>query len=306
MKLDGSDGKFAGPLHMAANSECQMVTADGRVLARTTGLGQAGVVLRDGLKKWQELPENDRKRGATTVTPIKERSLLAPLPPPPGGLVLAVHMRNLKRDARGALAQITAEDIKDKTAYPGWDIAYTEPTRDNLWLTEAEWQSLIPSDPKKGDRFPVPAGIRDRIFLFHFWDTTQGGLEHPWGRAHLRAGEMTLTVEETAALVRLRLDGSVHFIASTKPERGYQARFKGYLDYDATKKVFQRFSILALGETWGGGSGDSRFIRPGRAPLAVAFEMVPGDRPIDRIAPLGFTAAPAAGYAGPYFKADKR
>lgn len=306
MKLDGSDGKFAGPLRMAANSECLLVTADGKVLARTTGLGQAAAVLRDGMKKWQQLPEPERKPGTVTIRPLmKERSPLAPLPPPPGGLVLAVHTRNLKRDARGELAHITAEDIKDKSAYPGWDIAYTEPTRDNLWLTETEVKSLLPDKFSKGDTFAVPAAIRERIFLFHLWDLTQGGLERPWGRPHLRAGELTFTVEETAPLVRLRLEGSVRFTAATKPERGFQARFEGFLDGEAPNKTVRGFNFVAVGETWGGGSGDSRFVRPGRALLAMAFELATGDRPIDRIAPVGL-ANLAAGYTGPYFTPDKR
>src|SRR5262249_13804071 len=149
-------------------------------------------------------------------------------------------------------------------------------------------RSLVPARPRQGDRFPVPPGIRDRIFLFHLLDATQGGLEHPWSRKHLKSGDLTLTVEATAPLIRLRLDGSVRFVGNTKPECGFEARFVGSLDYDPSKKTVQQFRFVALGETWGGGSGDRRFIRPGRAPLAMSFELVSGKTPIDRIAPLGY------------------
>lgn len=312
VKCDGADGKFAKPLNLAANSECLLVTADGRVLARGGGAGSAGVILKNGLKKWQELPEAERKPGAVQIAPPRERPKIAPLPPPPGGLVLAVYTRNLKRDDKGELAHITPEDIKDKTRYPSWDIAYTEPTRDNLWLSEAEWKSLLPAEPRKGDKFPVPAGVRDRIFFYHLWDLTQGGLEHPWERRHLRAGELTLTVEETTPQVRLRLEGSVRFAggdpkADAKTQRGFEARFHGYLDYDPQKKTIARFSFHALGECWCAGSGDSRFVRPGRAPLTMGFELASGDKPIDRMAPAAFgvSGGVSADYGGRYFAADK-
>jgi len=285
---DGSGGKFGEPLNLRVNNACVLVTADGRLLARTHGPGCAERCLKDGLKKWWELPETERRPGAMKVQPMKERPLLAPTSPPPGGLVLKVYTRNLKRDAKGELARITAEDLKDNTRYPGWDIAYTEPTRDNLWLTAEEWRSLVPAQPRQGDRFPVPTGIRDRIFLFHLQDMTQGGLEYPWFRQHLKAGELTLTVEETTPRTRLRINGSVRFVSNTMPECGFEARVVGALDYDPSKKAVQQFRFIVLGETWGGGSGIHEFTRPGRAPLAMSFELVSGNNPIDRIAPLGY------------------
>src|SRR5262249_10300598 len=111
--------------------------------------------------------------------------------------------------------------------------------------------------------------------------------------------------EATAPLVRLRLDGSVRFVGNTKPERGFEATFAGYLDQDPATKAIKQFSFVALGESWGGGSGDSRFVRPGRAPLAMSFELVSGDRPIDRITPVGYVGYAGTGYKGRYFSADK-
>src|SRR5262249_55197062 len=163
--------------------------------------------------------------------PMKQRPQLAPLLPPPGGLVLRAYTRNLKRNDKGELALIGPDDLKDKTKYPNWDVAYTEPIRDNLWLMPEARKSLPPAAPRQGDRLPVPAGIRDRIFLFHLMDNTHGDT-YPWTRPNLRSGQLTLTVEETAPLVRLRLDGSVHLAETpdTKFQRGYEARLEGYLD----------------------------------------------------------------------------
>src|SRR5262245_63167833 len=117
---------------------------------------------------------------------------------------------------------------------------------------------------------------------------TQGGLEAPWFRRDLKAGELTLTVEATTPRTRLRINGSVRFVRNTNPECGFEARIVGALDYDPSKKAVQQFRFLVLGETWGGGSGIREFTRPGRAPLAMSFELVSGNNTVDRIAPLGY------------------
>jgi hypothetical protein len=303
---DGSGGKFGAPLNLLVNNGCVLVTADGRVLARAAGLGSAEECLKQGLKKWMELPEAVRRPGALKVPSLKERPFLAPADPPPGGLVLKVHTRNLKRDERGELARVTARDLRDKAKYPNWDVAYTEPARDNLWLTEAEWRALIPATPRKGDRKAVPAAVRDRIFLFHLADTTHGDT-FAWGRQNLRSGELTLTVVETEPALRLRLDGAAHLAETpdVKVARGFEARFEGYLDYDPRTKGVLGFSFVALGECWGGGRGSNRFARPGRTPLAVAFDLVRPGKGVDRIAPIGYVGYHGTGYKGPYFAAGK-
>lgn len=164
---------------------------------------------------------------------------------------------------------------------------------------------LVPAQPRKGDRLPVPASVRDRVILYHLWDATQGGLEHPWSRKDLKSGELTLTVEQSEPVTRLRLDGSVRFVGNTKPECGFEASFAGFLEYDPSRKAIREFSFVAIGETWGGGSGDRRFIRPGKAPLAMSFELASGESTIDRIAPIGYIGNSGTGYKGAYFSAEK-
>jgi hypothetical protein len=283
-----------------------MVAADGRLLARSVGQGSAEIAFKAGMKKWNELPKEERRPGAVSIAPMKERPRLAPLLPPPNGLILRAYTRNLKRTDKGELALITAEDLKDKAKYPGWDIAYAEPIRDNVWLTEAEWRALLPAKPRKGDKFPVPAGVRDRIFLFHLMDNTHGDT-YAWERPNLRSGELTFTVEEVTPLVRLRIDGSVLLAETpeTKVKRGFEARFQGYLDYDLKEKQIKRVSFLAVGDCWGGGRGSDRFGRPGRTPLAMAFELSTSDQPLDRIPPILFVGNVSTGYTGRYFSTEK-
>src|SRR5262249_51211092 len=78
--------------HFGTNG-CVLVTADGRL--RACGPGPAEHCLKDGLKKGRDLLESERRPGTMKVKPMKQRPLLAPTPPPPGGLVLKAYTRNL-------------------------------------------------------------------------------------------------------------------------------------------------------------------------------------------------------------------
>jgi hypothetical protein len=49
---------------------------------------------------------------------------------------------------------------------------YAEPARYNLWLTQSEWQSLIPDNPIKGQTIVVSDSVRWRIVRYHLVDGT--------------------------------------------------------------------------------------------------------------------------------------
>ncbi|CAN5904742.1 hypothetical protein BH23PLA1_BH23PLA1_22160 [soil metagenome] len=70
----------------------------------------------------------------------------------------------------------------------------------------------------------------------------------------------------------------------------------GYLTYDRPAKTLTRFDVVALGDHWGEGPY-TRGARPGRAPLGVAFQLVNGQQPADRIPPQASRYLP--GYWNP-------
>jgi hypothetical protein len=172
-KTDGADGEFIKANRHPSGGNCfVLATASGQKLAGGNGSGGAEAALKEGLKEWEKLSTAERKAlppGKAFQPPEAARCS-----PPPGSLVVATFVRNLKRGEGGTLARITKEDLKDTLGYPGWNPVYTEPARFNLWLTEEEWKSLIPDRPAKGDRFPVPEPIRRRIFRYHLADGTYG------------------------------------------------------------------------------------------------------------------------------------
>jgi hypothetical protein len=309
-ETDGDNGRYLRALGNMHGNYMHVATADGQVLfgGHLSGINSdVQGALKGALKKWQALPAEKRKPGAVQIPP-KAPPGKGLIQPPPGGLVLRVYTRNLKRDDNGEPALITREDVKDRKRYPdpNWEWAgaiFTQPMPDVMWLTAQDWQSLVPAKPKKGDRFEVPAPVKMRLFRYHLINGTFGLPEKWWPDQFIR-GELTLTVEEVAPVLRLRLRGSALMATDknlAKAERGYDTRLTGILEYDSAKKAFTRIDFVSVGDWWGGDREGNRFTRPGRVPLGVAFELARGDRASDFIPPKG---QPFRDVIGTYFSAE--
>jgi len=80
-----------------------------------------------------------------------------------------------------------------------------QPHPDYMWMTEAEWKSLIPTNPKVGERIPFPENITRRIFQFHL------GLNRTIGdpiTQRIMAGELWLNlVEAFPNQLKLKVSG---------------------------------------------------------------------------------------------------
>lgn len=309
---DGEKGRFIDTLKVPAGNWMHVATADGRVLFgdHLSGVNQDVVgAFKGALKKWQALPESVRKPGAIKVPAPQYPPRRGLVKPPPGGLVLRVYMRDLKRDSKGELARITRKDVKNRKLFPDetWEWAeaiMTQPMPDVMWLTEAEWKSLVPANAKKGDRFDVPAPIKMRLIRYHLINGTFG-LAGKWYPGEVLKGELTLTVEEVYPVLRLRLRGSALMASNkdlAKAQRGYDTKLSGILEYDPAKKGFTRFDLVSVGDWWGGDNEGNRFARPGRVPLGIAFELARGDRVSDLVPPKG---QPFSDLANHYFVAEK-
>lgn len=308
---DGEGGKFHTGLGPREANDFHLATADGKLLGRfyLNGVNADGFPeFYAALKKWSKLPADERKPKSLKIEPVPPTPG-STIEPPSGGLILRVYMRNLKRDRHGNLLRITREDVKDRKHYPSiewiWGNAiYTEPMPDVMWLTEAEWKSLVPTSPRKGDTYPVPDPIQKRLIRYHLIDGTYG-LALRWGLDHIRSANLTLTVEEVTPSLRLRLDGKVLLATDAdlaKAAHGFDATLQGALVYDPKAKRFTRFDVVAAGDCWGGDWAGGRFARLGRAPLGVAFELALGDSTAERIPPKGVNFRE---YGRGYFAAEK-
>jgi hypothetical protein len=277
------------PYFTGASGRIHSMTASGKFLCKHT----PGAICRDcdpriALKEWNNLPESQRKPGAIVVSkPGKIDPKI--LKPPKDGLILQVFESRLTGDLKGELRR------REKHETFGWGTY--EPGRDQIWLSKTEWNALAPANPKKGQRFSLPAAVASRM-IARLTDWSEANGAH-WERKHVRSQDLTLAIiDVSATTIRLRLEGSVR-LAHDAPKEAvryhaplrplhhpdpiafarYDAQLLGYLVYNRDKKVFTRFDVVALGEYVGPLLNPYRnndrqnfyLIKP--CPLGVVFEI---------------------------------
>jgi hypothetical protein len=242
-------------------NEVAVVTPNGDYLAGS---------LATGLKKWQELPAEQRTKLAPLGTQDPE---LEPTPPP-GGLILQVFSRALTHAGDG----FTPYKTKVSRSW--------EPGRDFAWLTEPEWRSLIPSAAEPGTAQAVAAPIQDRLIRRYLIDLVRvGGNGGPRRPEQVLAKELNVTVKQvTPSAMCLELKGSARLSSSEGPVKGKpkvdQFQLSGRIDYDVPRKAISRFVLLAFSET-----GHFDEINNEVRPLGILFEQLESKTPADRAAP---------------------
>jgi hypothetical protein len=249
---------------------------------------------------FHKLPESERKPTIEARGPYNPKLQYADAAPPDGTLFVNVYCRPLDRDGRGGFRHARKVDLAEFGGLGGGNSMpsdFTEPQRECLWLTEAEWKALAPAKPRKGDKVAIPAAVRQRIFLFYAfnWFVNSGG--GYWAPELLLDGALTLTVEEVSSkTVRLRLRGhalfkgegppgkpfSPHGYLSTPVPResrqklpdklkvSYDVQIEGALEYDPAGKKFTRFDAVVLGD-YQGPWGLAYKEKP--VPVGIAFQL---------------------------------
>ena len=163
--------------------------------------------------------------------------------------------------------------------------------RDHLWLTADDLRALRPPAWRKGERYPLPPAVAERLTRFHLVDNVRG--EPPfWQKADVRAQDLSLVVEDPTAR-RVRLEGAVRLQSGSGSEaRAYDARVQGYLvwapaaDKTAPPRL-TRFDWIAWGEAQGEGMY-TRNAPKGRFPLVIAGGLAaPGDTVARSVPPQG-------------------
>lgn len=213
-----------------------VISADGKSVCTGSDESEGSDFLRVALKRWDALPAKDRAPGAIKVKDWKPaRRRYEPLEP--GGLAVKAYRQFYDRKPDGEYATASWE----------LQIWVQEPLHNTLWLKAAEVQSLVPSNPRKGDTFEIAAPILERIFLCHFWGP--GMPLYYEGGALLRR---QITVEEASAgEIRMRLDAAARMEVKKIPGRGDiigEAKILGYLTYDRKQQRFTRFDLVGTAE----------------------------------------------------------
>jgi hypothetical protein len=218
------------PLVLTGGNMIQIQTATGKVLEAPSPIANSEFF--PALEAFRRLPAEERKPKSVPADTFYR------LPPPPNGLVFRVYTRGLERDASGRLQPI-AKQSQD----------YQGPNRDFLWVTEAEWKSLVPDRLAPGVHLAVPDPIARRIFCYNLIDNT-AGIAPVWEPGAVRAGALSVTVQEaTASACRLKLEGAVRMSDDqdfAKATRKGEFAFLGFLDYDPNNKKFTGATVIAL------------------------------------------------------------
>jgi hypothetical protein len=220
--------------------------------------------LRAALEKFRRLPP-EKRRPRIEDLPGTWKGKALPHPPA-GGIILRQYRRVLHR---GAKAEISRQAV----------------THDFLWMTKAEWQSLVPVRPRVGGSFAAPGFLVSRIGNHHAQVIVAAGALQL--SAKPKPGLMFTVEEATPDQVRLRVSGRFRVTESQSYEVihgtvDYQV--DGCLHYDVKKKTFRRFDIAALGEATNcrKDSGPPK----GKALLGgLVFELSPGASPWERTPP---------------------
>ena len=268
------------PVAIPDGNSITIQTATGKVLgAPKPGWNSE---IDKGWAEFKALSEEERK---PKNVPEQTHFAIVRPPPPPGGLVSRVYIRGLERDRKGRLVA----DERQSRDYGG-------PQRDFLWLTLDDWHSLVPQNPEKGATYQVPAPLARRIFCNHLTGEIVT-LARPWPADNLRAGVLTLTVEEVSQTdVRLRLDGFATLATNPdlpKAERRGEYRLLGYLNYAREKKTFDRFDIAAVGDYYHANETDY-YVQAGQKKaltVGLVFELATPDS-------LGYGTIPWALFDG--------
>jgi hypothetical protein len=273
-------GEFLKRLGRHFSNEIAVVTPNGRLLSEYPA---------QGLALWKQLPVSERKR----LDDLGKYDPQSDPVPPPNGLILNVYARTLRRDPSGRLQY-----------YQGAAASTLEPGRDHLWLTEKEWQSLLPKQADVGQKYDVAEPILQRLCLRCLLrPASVDGFQGVRPPQELFAKKLQAIVEENSpARIRLRFDGSCR-LESNRPGQAAAAdakgdfyQLRGYLHYDVKKKAVSRFDLVAFSET---GYYDKDSTIKVVTPFGVAFELSKGESDMERFPPSGFSPKEYFGEVAP-------
>src|SRR5262249_47400509 len=141
----------------AGGNHLVVATAGGLALGKSE-LRLRKKELQGALDEYARLPKDQR-------TPALPDSSLAqppkrPVPqPPPNGLIIRGYCTYLRPDKQGHIVRSSEYYYKQNP-----DRWMVETQSDLLWLTESEWNSLIPANPTPGEQREVAQAIQKRFY----------------------------------------------------------------------------------------------------------------------------------------------
>ena len=253
------------------------LTPDGKLLTftNTWNMGPFLEYMWGGVDSWNALPEAERRAGAHNIPvldPLSEDPMFA-RNPPEHGAIIKVYSRILEQGDEGELRHCKAE---------GEDVWGLHAAVDHLWVKYNELQGMVPADD---NAFPFPDAVAKRIVRHNLVDNTRGETTR-WELNEILAATLTCqrTAQDADGWMNVSITGNID-LQTKDAKRGHQAALLGNYVINEQGQL-KSFKLLSLGEHWGDGLYTPH-ARPGRTPLGIAFHLVSGTLPEDRIPPQG-------------------
>ena len=236
----------------AGGNHVVVVTAGGEVIAKQD-LRLRKRELAIALEAYRRLPKGQRT--PEPPDPSLAKAAQRPVPQPPeNGLILRGYCTYMQPDVRAGQEGrlIRSREYYYKENPDRWA---AETQSDLLWLTEAEWKSLIPADPKPGAKVEAADAIQKRFYGTIGIDYMEGSVNS----LPVRESTFTLTVAEVSdAKLLLRVEGRAAMgkplddQSRDQPEtRGCELRIVGEISYDRAQRKIDRLDIAGVGRAWG-------------------------------------------------------
>lgn len=248
------------------------VTSGGKFLAscNTRRAREVQRMLERALTKWKQLQESPDAELSDADAKSLSRVHRYEDRYPEDGLVLQV----VSRDLPGALEL----GWWHKTA---WNLDYA-------WFKKHEAEALVPEKPEIGARREVPKRLAERLVRFHLVDNVRGQTP-AFEAADVKTARMSTKLASIDGdLWKLEIEGTTATNHEGGPwARGVETKLVGRATWNAKRKSFVAFELLARGKRW----GRTRYNSRGgdvtkKEPIGFALVLAPRD--------AGCRVAPAA------------
>ncbi len=271
-RLVAEQGHYAGRTFPTGTRQGYYTfTADGRLLTAANSRDPREIegMLRQALQRWKTLTGSN---GRATAAEIADYSPAYPDRYPADGLVLRLAARDLPREVDTRPA-----DWRKRA----WNLDYA-------WFTREEAEDLVPEPVVPGERREWPAGVVERLALFHLRDFVRGE-PSAWPEEALREGRITSEVTGVDGDdVRLCLGGRVRLEYTMRWRRpndgtdqhsecGYDASLAGEAVWNRAQQRFTSFELAAAGPRWGTNQYNNRGDDLGPAPMGIAITLASTD-----------------------------
>lgn len=278
------------------------MTPDGLFLASINSIhaDKVAAMLRQALDSWNGTEKMDRSSIASeSKAPPRDEELY-----PSDGLVLAVFSRDLVRvelNQKASEPREKADHQDDGENSSDWRSHAWN--RDYAWFRQAEAMSFVPEELSVGAWREVPRELVSRIARLHLVDNVRGQTPH-FEEEHLKLADLRSEINSIEGdCVQVMLTGKTRTHAegywpirgfrpglqATKQSRGYEAELLGRAVFNRQEQRFVDFTLVSVGERWGGTQFNGRSDDLGPSPMGVLFTLA-GTSPQEQVAPAYFYA----------------